>query len=280
MGEPILTPYFDEFPNLCRKYGVKLNLTTNGTLLTEERGRSDDHVLKDVKFSFDGRTKEIYEEIRRGAHFDQVIANIKMMVEIRDQYCSQNAYADRPTLTFQVTLQYDNIDQLPDLIRLAKELGIDRVKGYHLYVFEEDQHDQSLMFHRELSNQKIAEAIALGTELGINTEFPAPFLLEGMILQEPNRVVCKRLWEEVWVDHNGDIAPCCVPNRPVMGTLKEHTFMEIWNDEKYQEFRQGMQSDQYYPFCQNCSLLNEFEPGVPVEYDEKSFLCYDQSDLE
>jgi MoaA/NifB/PqqE/SkfB family radical SAM enzyme len=42
MGEPLLYEHFEGILELCRRYGVKLNLTTNGTFprLGAEAGQS------------------------------------------------------------------------------------------------------------------------------------------------------------------------------------------------------------------------------------------------
>ena len=278
MGDPMLTPYFDEILPILRKYGVLLNLTTNGTLLSEDRARAMIDILKDVKFSFDGATADTFEKIRRGASFQQVLENINTLIRIRDEFCIEHPDHFRPTVTFQVTLQRDNIEELPDIMHLAESIGVDRVKGYHLYVFEKELVDQSLMYHQQLANEKIREAQRLGHQLEIKTEFPSLFALEGDETVSSTRIICKRLWEEVWIDHNGDVTPCCVPNRPVMGNLYNDSFSAIWNGPEYQRFREGMQGDNQVAFCQNCSLLFEFEPNMPIKYDESVFMCYETSE--
>ena len=61
MGEPLLYRDFDEIPDLCAWYGVKLNLTTNGTFPRRgARGWAERivPVTSDVKVSWNGFAKE------------------------------------------------------------------------------------------------------------------------------------------------------------------------------------------------------------------------------
>ena len=59
--------------------------------------------------------------------------------------------ATRCSVTFQMTFQETNVDELADLVRLAIELGVDRVKGHHLWT----HFDQT----RGLSMRRDSEAI-------------------------------------------------------------------------------------------------------------------------
>lgn len=60
MGEPLLYDQFEGILDLCHRYGVKLNLTTNGTfprLGVEEWAKRIVPVTSDVKISWNGRRK-------------------------------------------------------------------------------------------------------------------------------------------------------------------------------------------------------------------------------
>jgi MoaA/NifB/PqqE/SkfB family radical SAM enzyme len=41
---------------------------------------------------------------------------------------------------------------------------------------------------------------------------------------------CPFLWKQAIIDWNGDVSPCCAPDPPVMGNVKERPFQEIWNN--------------------------------------------------
>ena len=54
---------------------------------------------------------------------------------------------------FGTTLMRESIEELPDVICLAAEMGVDFVSTSNLIVFEERLRPQSLLYHRELANE-------------------------------------------------------------------------------------------------------------------------------
>ena len=65
------------------------------------------------------------------SHWESMLANVRALVAIRDAHCASGG--NRCRLTFQVTFMESNVAELPDIIRLAASLGVDRVKGHHLW---------------------------------------------------------------------------------------------------------------------------------------------------
>lgn len=66
---------------------------------------------------------------------------------------------------------------------------------------------------------------------------------------------CLYLSERVFINFNGDVVPCCVVGRPIMGNVQRNSLFEIWNGEKYNEFRERFYSSNPYSCCNNCSLF-------------------------
>ena len=55
---------------------------------------------------------------------------------------------------------------------------------------------------------------------------------------------------------DGNVYPCCVgPDSLLMGNTKQQSVEEIWNGEKYREFRRRMFARDYPEACQNCEHL-------------------------
>ena len=92
MGEPLLYRHFDEILDLCAEYGVKLNLTTNGTF--PGRGAKDwaeriVPVTSDVKVSWNGATKGIQESVMLGSNWETVVDNVRTFIAVRDQHAAR-----------------------------------------------------------------------------------------------------------------------------------------------------------------------------------------------
>ena len=77
-GEPLLAPNLFKFIKLCRKFKVTSGISTNVTKL---KGEVVDRLLNEgpeiIILAIDSIKKENYEEVRKGASFDEVIRNAK-----------------------------------------------------------------------------------------------------------------------------------------------------------------------------------------------------------
>lgn len=87
-GEPLLhDELFDFLAYLHKKKpGIRSQLSTNGTLLTEEKAiKLLESGLVEIFFSVDGATRETFETLRAGAKFDEVLANINRFLDLKKE---------------------------------------------------------------------------------------------------------------------------------------------------------------------------------------------------
>ena len=134
MGEPLLYKHFEEIIQLCEQYNFKLNLTTNGTFPrkgVEAWAKLIVPVTSDVKISWNGATKDVQEKIMLGTNWDKVLNNVKTFIEIRNSYAYENGHYCQVTL--QLTFLESNVHELADIVQLGINLGVDRIKGHHLW---------------------------------------------------------------------------------------------------------------------------------------------------
>ncbi len=78
------------------------------------------------------------------------------------------------------------------------------------------------------------------------------------------RVGCNYLMHRAYVSVGGDVTPCCMPGRPVMGNLLKEDFETIWNGPMYTAMREGMQTGQPFDCCAHCSV-NRREGYLPTD---------------
>ena len=253
-GEPLLTSYFSKIPPIVKDYQLKMSIITNGMLLTEKISEMIMPVLRDVKVSFDGATKETFEKIRPGSCFETIVENIRDFVRIRE------SSPKKAEITLQTTLMYDNIKEFPNIVEIAHDLGVDRVKACFMRALTKEMTPQCLWFHKKIANRYLEKAEKLAKSYGIRAMFPKRFDLReshGIDAKTKKRGFCHYLWEEVWIDTNGDVKPCCHRKSPVVGNINEETFKKIWNNKTYQEMRRRLKSEPFN-YCKNCALVNEF----------------------
>ena len=67
---------------------------------------------------------------------------------------------------------------------------------------------------------------------------------------------CWRMWSSCVFTWDGKVVPCCFDKDAshVLGSLKNQSFKDIWQTDKYREFRQSiLNSRNQIDICKNCS---------------------------
>ena len=265
MGEPLLYKDFEKIIDMCGEFDVKLNLTTNGSFPrkgAEEWAKLLIPVCSDIKISWNGATKETQEQIMLGSNWERDLNNLKTLIRIRDEYAEQGGSWCR--ITLQLTFLGTNVDELADIVRLGLSLGVDRIKGHHLWAHFKEIKTLSMRHNAEAIarwNTAAQEALDVAaTHLLPNGKH---ILLENIYpLEESASVnlvsdgVCPFLGKEAWVDTTGRFNPCCAPDQERLslgefGNLNENTIEEIWKGSAYQDLRQNYLK---HPLCISCNM--------------------------
>jgi len=265
MGEPLLYRDFDRIVAACRRYGTKLNLTTNGTFPrrgARNWGRILLPIISDVKISFNSMRQDVQEAMMPGIVFDRMIENITEFISVRDNL--QVTGQHRASITLQATFMERNVDGLPDVIRFAAGLGVDRVKGHQLWAhFEQIKGDDMRRNpeSRRRWNLIVAECYRVadtyrrpdGSKVRLENFIP---LEESGTSGVPQDYECPFLGREAWVNSAGRFDPCCAPDllRQSLGSfgnVSDKGLLGIWDSSDYRELVKNYRER---PLCQNCVM--------------------------
>jgi glycosyltransferase involved in cell wall biosynthesis/MoaA/NifB/PqqE/SkfB family radical SAM enzyme len=265
MGEPLLYEHFDRIIDVCRVHGVKLNLTTNGTfprLGARAWAERLVPVTSDVKTSWNGATRETHERIMLGASWEQSLANVRTFIEVRDAHAASGG--NRCRVTFQLTFLETNVHELADIVRLAARLGVDRVKGHHLWAHFEVI--EGLSMRRDVDAIRRWNA-AVRDAQGVTESERLPngskVLLENIFVLDENASAdlapggpCPFLGQEAWVSAVGRFDPCCAPDAQrrtlgEFGKVNETGLIDIWNGDAY---RRLVASYRNRSLCVSCNM--------------------------
>ena len=119
-GEPLMNPHLYEAISEGSNAGVDISLGTNGTIFnTGEKGF---RALKDLtwlRFNLSAASKEAYKRVHGSPLFDKLLKNIRFCVEQKQKHDLLI------TIGLQMVLTPSNVDQVVDLSKLGKELGVD-----------------------------------------------------------------------------------------------------------------------------------------------------------
>jgi radical SAM protein with 4Fe4S-binding SPASM domain len=66
---------------------------------------------------------------------------------------------------------------------------------------------------------------------------------------------CLVPWLEAEILPTGEVTPCSDRPDLIMGNVKKERFSEIWNNERYRQFRRAMREDGLFPYCSRCCGL-------------------------
>lgn len=90
MGESLLHPGFFKLTDYAVKSGLTTSLSTNLTLLNEERSRKLlESGIDFIVLAFDGAGKDTYESIRLGGEFEKSLAQVKKFLQLKNEFKSK-----------------------------------------------------------------------------------------------------------------------------------------------------------------------------------------------
>jgi len=119
LGEPLAHPALVEMVAQVSALGCRVELITNGTLLTADLShRLITAGLHHLWVSLDGATPESYTDVRLGAALPHVIANLAAFRDAR-----RDAPGPRPHIGIAFVAMRRNLADLPQVIRLGLRLG-------------------------------------------------------------------------------------------------------------------------------------------------------------
>lgn len=224
LGEPLLNPDLFKMVRYCKDAGLYTVVSTNATLLNEERGRKlIESGLDNLIIAFDGTTPEVYEKYRKNARFDRVRANIQRFLQLKKEMGSSLF------VVLQMVRLPDNQHQVKDFHRMWSIEGVDEIR------IKEDE-----------------------------VVFPEVALQERLMHERRRHPCYQLWQGPVHINYQGDFRPCChTYEMEPFGNVAEQSVYQLWNSEAMQKMRQahleGNLND--YPACQNCHAPN---PRLPV----------------
>ncbi len=222
MGEPLLNPRLVEMIEYAKQAGViDVMFNTNATHLTEEMSYElIASGLDKLFFSFDSPYREKYNQIRVGADYDKVLANIRRFGEIRDEMESV-----KPLTRVTMVLMKRNKDEW-DAFRELFEPIVD-VVAYGDYV----------------------------DHIGQNKPEYSSLLPKS----RRNKFCCALLWQRMFISPDGVATVCCLDSMRSLqvGNIFEQSVHDIWVGEKYQRLRDLHSSGRAneIPTCVDCPLM-------------------------
>lgn len=232
-GEPYINPKFLDMVAHARQRGLYTITSTNGHFLNEENARRTiESGLDRLIISVDGTTQETYESYRKAGKLETVLQGARNVVKWKRQLKSNT-----PHIIFQFLVVKPNEHQIPEIYRLAKEIGIDEVKLKTAQVYD-----------YEHGNDLIP---TIGKYARYAQKADGTWRVKNELLNH-----CWKLWHACVITWDGLVVPCCFDKDALhrLGDLKQLSFKAIWQGEAYQQFRRLLLVGRnQIDICTNCT---------------------------
>jgi MoaA/NifB/PqqE/SkfB family radical SAM enzyme len=197
----------------------------------------------------------LHNVLTRMDNFHQILGQVSYLLKLRKAKGSPRIH-----LIFVATTL--NIEDLPNFVRLAASLNVDKVICYYNYIYIPTQKYLSCFFKQELTNKMLNEAEELANKLKIEISLPPKFGQK----EYPDLGPCREAFSQIMFDSQGHVLPCDASEdcHEILGDGKD--FMDVWNSQYYQNLRKSLLegSNSCFKHClrANPSSVNDFKSHV------------------
>jgi MoaA/NifB/PqqE/SkfB family radical SAM enzyme len=282
IGEPTLHTHLPAWIKQAKDLGAPVEMITNGTLLKEELARKLIASGLDLLWvSIDGATPESYSDVRLGAELPQVLDNVRLLRKLR-----RPGHFAKPEIGVAFVAMKRNINELPEVLKIAKSLGAAHFKVSNVLAIDEQLRGEVLYesalnditymsskWMPRLSMPKLpftpetSDALFKAFSSGFNVNFA------GSSLGGANDVCNFIESGALAIAWNGSVSPCLplmhghthhinkhwrVSRAHIVGNVNQRGLLDIWHDPQYVAYRDHVQSFAFAPctFCGGCEMLD------------------------
>jgi MoaA/NifB/PqqE/SkfB family radical SAM enzyme len=203
--------------------------------------------VNEIQISIDGATKEVFEGIRRGSVFEQVVKNCAL---INDYAKAQGKLRTK----MWVVVQQTNAHQLDDLIDLAYDAGFAHlVFSFELIDFGQPKWKETNDASSVVDRISVSECWRLhhrAYALGIKLSFW--FAVARYETTSPEKL-CPWPFERSFISSDLRIVPCCIIGNPEVSDVGDaRRLAEEWNGPAVKAFREDHLAGRVPDVCKSC----------------------------
>ena len=242
-----------------------LGFSTNGKLLTPEVYELYATAgIQYIQISVDAATKELYEAMRRGGSFDELLANLEGIAALR-----RRSKARQPDLRLATVISKQNYRQLPLLAEFARRYGF---SCWYINAESPQNPGRDLL---SLTTEDLAELECVRAEIIQNYSSSYLTIFDPCIglrpdtsekwLEVESPIYCTVPWQRFELKANGDVKICPYYHEPICA-MNGKSLLEIWNGNEFRQLRKSFTSGTRIPsYCIDCKLgmRRQYLPGFP-----------------
>lgn len=232
-GEPYIHPKFLDMVAYAGSKNIYTSTSTNAHFLDDQTAEKTVRSgLDRLIISIDGTTQEIYEQYRIHGNLNKVLEGAKNIEKWKKKLNSSKPYT-----IFQFLVVKPNEHQVNDAKRIAKEIGVDTIKFKTAQVYDYEDGNSLIPENEKYSRYK--------------KQKNGKYAIKNKLLNH-----CWKLWHSCVLTWDGMVVPCCFDKdaKHQMGDLKIDSFENIWQNDRYQNFRTSLlKARNQIDICTNCT---------------------------
>jgi MoaA/NifB/PqqE/SkfB family radical SAM enzyme len=226
IGEPLMSRNLSAV--LARIYHLNnspnlIAMVTNGLLLSPDTAQM-----------FEGHLSDLTISINSGA-----VKQVKSFMDALRQ-------EDKPKIGLHFLAHAGNVDDIPDLIEIAKFTGIKRIRVDQFMAAKKEHLHLTLSNIPAFYNRMVIQTANLASEAGIT--FTAQMFWSEI------KQTCISPWTEAHIWADGKVAPCCYNGSLFLGNAYQDGFEAVWFGEGYRELRKHPAKQ-----CLSCPKILPFD---------------------
>lgn len=242
-GELLLMPGIEKFldyingkiPNTIKIF------TTNGLPLNNDIAIRLTKSKSVVEVSLHADNGHLHRLLTGMNTFEQIVSQIKELLRLRKN-------KDSPTVSLIFIVTALNVENLPEFVKFAANLGVDEVFCNYMTIFSPAHLKLSCFFKQELTDISFARAEEIAKKKKVLLKLPPRF---GVNNHSPKRQICVDPWKFFYVENEGSVNPCCYAGMH-FGYLDRADFNTMWNGANYKHLRSSLIEGPPHSWCKYC----------------------------
>lgn len=253
-GEPCLRDDLCDMVRFASDIGLRVNLITNGTLITEQLAkRLRKAGLRSAQISIEGPSAEVHDMLTGvPGSFERALQGIRFLRE-------QQVYVHTNT-----TINRLNMERVTEMADLAKSLGLPRFSMNMVMPCGSTDLEETSVTYSEIG-EVVLRVKRRARQVGIEFMWysPTPYCLFNPIASGLGSKACAACDGLLSIAPNGDVLPCSSRVDPV-GNLLIQDFESLWNSERAVYYRTRQHAPEE---CRSCEQFEICSGACPIYWD-------------
>jgi len=277
--EPTIHPKFNYLIEILNDLNCKISLITNGHNLNKKSFPAlFESKLNRVTFSFDGISKNVYEEIREGGNFEQTLNNIEKFIK---------SFSDKEVkFIINYTVLKSNLSEIEYAPKFWNNRGVNMLNFIGMVVRYDDSYikNNNLWDNRDDYFAALENAYknVLKNNLKISISSPyyykkyskrnlnekdisySPHYVYGYDNNSPLENNCNSPFSTVRITSDGGVHLC---HWEAIGNLKQNNMENIWKSKNAQNLRKKIFRD--ISVCNTCDYFKLCIKSSELDVNDK-----------